>query len=266
MSVARAQEILQTAYGTTHKIAPGQLVMLADQNACWAKYDEVTKGRPNPHTKQPWKDGDAKQYIPGLNGFAEAGTVYIMQTSKLPTVTVHEMLHINTATGFRAAVGETVNEGTTEYLARKAVTAAGIAVEGTGVPVAYPTQRAATEKLIKLVSEDTLKTAYFGGADKLISSYEELMGPGSWAAFKRAAESLDTAAIETATAPSGEGLVKRINQLFDWVVSDSDMQHIEYIYRQAGAVQPQVADAIRKRIPDLMDMGRRAHLRALVGS
>jgi hypothetical protein len=266
MSVARAQEILQSAYGTTHKIVPGTLVMLADQNACWAKYDEVTKGRPNPFSKQPWKNGDAKQYLPGLNGFAENGTVYIMQTSKLPTVTMHEMLHINTANGFRAAVGETVNEGTTEYLARKAATGAGVAVEGTGVAVAYRTQRAAVEKLIKLVSEDTLKSAYFGGADKLIASYEELQGPGSWATFKRAAESMDTAAIETATTTSPEGLVKRIDQLFDWVVSDSDMAQIEYIYRQAGAAQPQVADAIRKRIPDLMDMGRRAHLRAVIGS
>jgi hypothetical protein len=180
MSLAAAQQVLTSSYGTVKQIVPGNIVLLEGRPALWARYDQITKGRTNPYVapNRPWQDGDAQQYIPGLEGFADSDThtVYIDAHSPLPTVTAHEMLHINTAPDFRGRVGETVNEGTTEYLALKALTAAGVSTAGTGGAVAYPTQRTIVQSLIGLVGEGTLIQAYFGGAEQLVATYEALEG------------------------------------------------------------------------------------------
>src|SRR6185437_3802965 len=135
MSLATAQKVLTGAYGGVKTIVPGSIVILADQPACAAKYDEVCIAG---HIKRPdgsdWKAGDcAKDDAAAgvLNqGFAWGGVVYVNGKTTLVTATAHEILHNNTAAGYRTAMGETFNEGSTEYLARKAVAAAGVTVPG----------------------------------------------------------------------------------------------------------------------------------------
>ena len=99
------------------------------------------------------------------------------------------MLHLNTAAGFRGAVGETINEGTTEMLALKTLDVAG--VPATPGVQAYPTQVGMVRKLAAFVGEDTLISAYFGGAATLTDAFEALAGKGSWATLKDYAEKLD---------------------------------------------------------------------------
>src|SRR5262249_54853607 len=148
---------LQKAYGSLKTIVPGNITFVEGQSALWAKYDEVCLRDhvTNPRTRQPWKTGDAQHDIPGLQGFADkgSGTVFVNHFNPLPTATAHEMLHMNTAADFRAAVGETINEGMTERLALKALTAAGVSTTGTGGAQAYPQQREAVEALSGMIGD-----------------------------------------------------------------------------------------------------------------
>ena len=189
LSVTAAQKYLEAVYGKTKKIQAGNIVELKDAAATWAEYDKVNKGRTNPYTNKPWEDGDAKKYIPGLQGFQDADKIYVNVATALHTTTVHEMLHLNTAAGFRGAVGETINEGTTEMLALKALEAAG--VPATPGVQAYPTQVGMVRKLAAFVTEDTLISAYFGGAATLTDAFEALTSKGAWTTLKGYAEKLD---------------------------------------------------------------------------
>ena len=195
LSLAQAEKILKDTYGTVKTIVPGNIQLLDDANAMWAKYDEVCVAGSvtNPSTGKTWKAGDAKTRFPGgLNGFAWSGTVYVNKATALETTTPHEMLHLNTAAGFRAAVGETFNEGSTQYLALKAMKGSGITLK------TYPYQDEVdlTNKLVDLVTEDVLIKAYFGGADTLVTAYEKVKGAGKFADLKAQAEKRDFAAAK----------------------------------------------------------------------
>jgi hypothetical protein len=196
MSLAGAQAILQGEYGDVKDIVPGNIVILADQPACSAKYDEVCIAAGLHHGDRLWQAGDcaADDAAAGVltEGFAWEGTVYVNGKTTLVTATAHEILHTNTAPDFRHAVGETFNEGITETLARKSLTTAGITVPSV---TAYPDQIKITDKLKGLVTEETLIAAYFGGSASLIAKYEELKGAGTWATLKAHAEALDETAV-----------------------------------------------------------------------
>ncbi|HVC80712.1 MAG TPA: hypothetical protein VNL35_09475 [Chloroflexota bacterium] len=84
-------------------------------------------------------------------------------------------------------MGETFNEGSTEYLARKAIAAAGISVPAV---TAYPIQIQITEALIALVGEDAVIVAYFGGAAAL-KDLVRTKAKGTWDQIRAAAEALE---------------------------------------------------------------------------
>lgn len=193
MSLAGAQKVLQGQFGGTKDIVPGTIVMLADQPACSAKYDEVCMAAGVKRSDgSDWAAGDCAKddAAAGVQteGFAWQGTVYVNGATTLVTATAHEILHNNTAPAYRGAVGETINEGTTEIFARRALKSAGVKVPSV---TAYPDQVRMTEKLEKLVGGATLVNAYFGGPDTLVSKFEELKGAGTWANLKLQAEALD---------------------------------------------------------------------------
>lgn len=200
MSLAGAQKILQGAFGGMKEIVPGSIVILADQPACSAKYDEVCIAA---HIKRSdgsdWKAGDCAKddAAAGVQteGFAWGGVVYVNGKTTLVTATAHEILHNNTAGGFRAKVGETLNEGCTELLARRALSVAGVAVPSV---TAYPEQVKFTVRLQTLVGQQVITEAYFGGADKLVKKFEELKGTNTWDAMKTHAEALDEAEFDKA--------------------------------------------------------------------
>jgi hypothetical protein len=202
MSLATAQKVLQGAFGGLKDIVPGTIVILADQPACSAKYDEVTiaAGIKRPDGSA-WQMGDCAKddAAAGVTteGFAWKGVVYVNGQTTLVTATAHEILHNNVAAGFRSLVGETFNEGTTELLARRALKAVGVKVPSV---TAYPDQVKFTERLEKLVGEKVLKDAYFTTPDALVTKFEELKGPNTWAALKLLAEALDEAKFKKALA------------------------------------------------------------------
>jgi hypothetical protein len=205
MELSRGQEVLQAAFGTVHTIVPGNIVVLDNNEAIWERYDQVSRGRNNIYVtpNRTWQDGDARAAFPlGLNGFADAGTVYINRMTTSPTTTVHEMLHLNTAAGYRRAVGETVNEGTTQYLAIKALRQANVALPAS-LPYAQETELAG--HLARLVGEDIVIQAYFGGANTLIDAVDRALGAGSWTRFKALADARDfTGAAAALRRPLGD--------------------------------------------------------------
>jgi hypothetical protein len=206
LSQAQAQSILQSTYGNIHTIVPGNIVMLADTNAAWAQYDQlciagnVTNNFVTP--ARPWQNGDAQARFPaGLNGFQWQGSIYINQQTAIETTTPHEMLHLNTAPGFRRAVGETINEGSTQYLTLKALNAAGIAVTGS---IPYADEVDLVRALVALVGEDTLIQAYFNGAiNQLIGAVDLSQGEGTFATLKQLGDAREFARAKDLLKPGG---------------------------------------------------------------
>lgn len=189
MELARAQELLQKYAGKATNIVPGNIVTLDNKDAIWAKYDEVCMAdnltNVNVNPARAWAAGDAKALMPfGLNGFAWKGTVYINKQTTLATTTAHEMLHINAEPGWRAAVGEQINEGATEHLSVLALRDGGVEVPDW----AYKEEVKLVTKLADVVGINTIKTAYFGGAKSLRDAVENAKGKGSWAKLKAYAD------------------------------------------------------------------------------
>jgi len=199
MSLAAAEKILQGSFGDMKKIVPGTVVILADQAACSAKYDEVCMAdgikRPD---GSAWAAGDCAKddAAAGVTteGFAWKGTVYVNGATTLVTATAHEILHNNVSAEFRSTVGETFNEGITEKLARTALTEAGITVPAV---TAYPDEVEIAEKLIDFFGLEVVKAAYFGSALVLIFMFM-VKGAGTWDELKTAAEALDKDKVDEA--------------------------------------------------------------------
>ena len=185
-----------------------------------------------------------------------------------PTTTVHEMLHINTASTFRSTVGEVINEGMTERLAVQAVAAQGNSVVGS--ENTYAPQRASVGKLIAIVGEQTMKQAYFNGGQTFIEVYNRLMGRNSFTALKRLLDPLPplySAADTVMQPPSATQRIATINALLDWWVSDNDLTIVEGVFSAATeADKASIRTAIQPRITSLTDMGQRARLRAILGT
>ena len=270
MTLSKAQTVLDQSYGNIHKMVPGNITFVEGQPALWAKYDEVCLRDKctNPHTNKAWKTGDAQASIPGLQGFADkgTGTVYVNHYNPLPTATAHEMLHLNTASDFRTAVGETINEGMTEHLALNALTAAGIPTTGTGGAQAYPMQREAVAALAGLVGEDVMVNAYFKGSATLVDTYEALHGKGTWAALKTAMEGLDKSVYEPLLKPpSTEQRIAAINGLLDGGPTPHNVEVIENMLRTPGTDLNAVGAAIRPRLKDIADPGAKRRIMNALG-
>lgn len=111
--------------------------------------------------------------------------------------TVHEQLHRQASPEFRALLGRSLDEGTTEYLTRQLagewyvdlppmVTSyegptRTIRLAPTSVERSYPTETAEVSKLVATVGVDALAKAYFGGNFELMRQrYEEQNGAGAF--------------------------------------------------------------------------------------
>jgi len=203
MSLASAQKVLQGQFGDVKDIVPGTIVVLADQPACSAKYDEVCMADGILHNGVAWQPGDCAKddAAAGVQteGFAWKGVVYVNGATTLVTATTHEMLHNNTGAGFRDKMGETFNEGTTEMLARQALESSEVKVPAV---TAYPTEVKLAIQLKELLGTKTLTDAYFNGPDALIKAFEDLKGAGTWATLKGYADTLDVAQAMAAMSKS----------------------------------------------------------------
>lgn len=267
MDSTRAQEVLNTTFGSIHRMIPVTTVLLEDNAATLAKYDQISVGRNNIFVtpNRPWQAGDAQAAFGGLNGFADNGTIYVNKQTTSPTTTCHEMLHLNTAGGFRAAVGETINEGTTQMLTIKALQQAGVALPAS---LPYAGETAMVRKLATVVGEGTLTSAYFGGADSLISAFNAIQGEGMFALMKARADAKDwTGADRYLQPPSVQQKIAIINDLLDWWVSDNDLDNIGHVVNSlSDADKATVRNAIQPRISSLTSIGQRTRLRVILGT
>ena len=188
MGLGAAEKILQGEFGGLKKIVPGSVVTLPDNDATIARWESINIGRYDHQLARNVGVGDGAVKFAGsiLNGFADAGVVYVNLENETITTTAHEILHNNAAGDFRGKMGETFNEGTTELLAAKALNASGIKTPKT--QTTYHEEVAVTKQLIDLLGEQTWKSAYFEGPDTLIANYESLKGAGGWATLKDLAE------------------------------------------------------------------------------
>ena len=215
MSTAFAQQAIADSFGeVAGDIVPGNITVVADQDALYAAYDQWCIDNGVTHNGSAWAAGDkaADDDAAGvrMNAFAEPepGTnIWVDSTGTDPTATVHEMLHINTASGFRAAVGEIVNEGTTQRLAVKAVTDAGSSAAGS--EFTYQDEQEVVEALVDIVTEPTLISAYFGGAATLTSAYNTAKGDeNAWTTLKALLDANDftgALALIQASTETAEG-------------------------------------------------------------
>jgi hypothetical protein len=186
MEVAYAQKAIKDAFGTVKgsAVITGNVKVVGTRDELYAARDKVEQ-KYNPK----WPDGgskasDVRQHVL-TNAFAEPPPdtgIYVFGGGPDPTATVHEMLHINAAVGFTAKVGRVINEGITQRLAVAAVKAQGNSVVGS--ENTYQSEQGIVAELVKLITEDTIKTAYFGGADTLITAYEAKMGSNQFAVLK----------------------------------------------------------------------------------
>ena len=153
-----------------------------------------------------WKKGDCAKddAAAGVttDGFAWKGIVYVNGKTTHVTATAHEILHNNVSAGFRNKVGQTFYEGTTETLARNALTPAGITDPAV---TAYPDQVKRTAKLQAVIGLPVLCDAYFSDADKLVKKHEELKGASTWATLKGHAEALNVEEFDKANAAKKVG-------------------------------------------------------------
>jgi hypothetical protein len=191
LDLATAKTVLEKTFGKSYTISTGKITLLDDTDAIWKKYDEVAIG----DKVTGWKEGDAKKTYPlGINGFFDktGGTSYINKASALATTTPHEMLHANTAANFRSSVGETLNEGVTQWLCVKALKDSSIAVP-TALP--YADEVGVAQALIDLLGGDSMvQEAYFKGGEattKLIAEVDKKQGAGEFAKVKSEGDKKD---------------------------------------------------------------------------
>lgn len=275
-TAAVAQDAINRTFGQVarRRLVSGQLHVLRDQTATLDQYDLVSirNGVVNPDTGQAWKKGDAYKYFlrrgGGLNGFADGNDVYVCATTAEPTVTIHEILHVNTAPTFRATAGDAINEGTTQRFATRALRESGHSTANVGN--VYPRERDIVNRLVKIVSERVLEIAYFNTPQLLVNTYDSLMGPRAFMILKRTLKGTDAgfqAAQRLLQPPSIQTRVRLANALLDWWVSDADLDHFERIWNSSDvATQAAIRESVTPRVNSLTSLRQRFRLMRILAS
>ena len=183
MEKARAQKILQEAFGDIKGIDAGKVELL-EQAAFKAAWEKIY-GK----TKFAW-DTYVVPVHGNLNGFAHKGVNYVNKSTANVGTVPHEMLHNNTAADFIPFVGSEFNEGSTDVLKQHALKKAGVKS-----PNSYPNQIKCVEKFLASgVSKEQLFTAYLkGGAAQIVGKHVDNTCKGNWAAVKNAMQKKDWA-------------------------------------------------------------------------
>ncbi len=174
MDLASGEKVLTNAFGSVKTIVQGKIEIHA-LAGFKAAYDKIYGASP-----YSWD----KYVVPkfgSLNGFAYDGVNYINSDSAGLHTIVHEMLHNNTASDFRATVGDDFNEGATEILTQ--VACKKLAVDApTCYPGESPVVQAALDAGLPLAD---LETAYLaGGAATKVVGWVDANCKENYAAIK----------------------------------------------------------------------------------
>jgi hypothetical protein len=274
---ARAQRILATTYGAIKPVIPFKVEAL-DDATLKVKFVElqIREKRTNPKTQEPWKPEDA-QMLGRLDGFADHDlqTIYILddpgaEGDDQTPVVVHEMLHLNAASGFAGTMGADIDEGATEYLTIKACAQAGVAIK----KAAYGGQVSLVNLLVQIVGEGTLIQAYFNSPNVLITTLDTVRGEGAFKNLRKRLGSVEDGLSKAEAflkAPRSPDWVKEkikvINDLLDGWVSDNDLEAIRTVFGTVESPEDKQAirEAIAPRVTELVDHGQRARLRLILG-
>ncbi|MCA9988632.1 MAG: hypothetical protein KDE59_30205, partial [Anaerolineales bacterium] len=269
-----ARNAIQNTFGRAaggRNFVTGNITIVADNTALCAQYDriQIRNGVTNRDTGVAWVAGDKARWNQRrgfrTNAFAYEGNIWIDATQTDPTATVHEMLHVNTASSFLSTVGRVINEGTTQRFALRVIRNSGHSVAGS--ERTYVQEQGIVNQLVAIISEGVLENAYFNNPQALVDTYESLLGASSFAVLKRTLN--DTAAGYTAAGrilrpPSAQTRIALINTLLDWWVSDTDIDHVERIYVSANTSdRAAIRTAIEPRLTSLTSLGQRFRLMAV---
>ncbi len=188
---AKSVEVLQKAFGKYKTITEGKVEVLSQADFQKA-YDKVYGS-----TEYSW-DKYVKPKFGNLEGFAKDGVNYINQDKVSVDTVPHEMLHSNADPKFKTAdFGQgNINEGVTEYLTIKAVSA-----EGYTPSHSYRNEEGVIQELVKVTGEEKLLNAYFKGETDALKTAMESKSKGTWADFKAAMDANDWTKAKALLAP-----------------------------------------------------------------
>jgi hypothetical protein len=260
-----AMRIVKGSFGGLRQIAPFEVVALPlnDVQAAYARdcNERGAKKKDKDGSERAWTAADAKH----VAGFADDRNKKIYVSTDLPVLGhVHELLHMNTASGFRSMVGELLNEGMTDHLAVRACKNAGIANYG---PPGYVQGMGIASRLIDSVGEHVLEQAYFNDPTILKRRLDEMQGEGTWDRLKTAMDKNDTAVIEELTkAPSPDVKIHQIDDLlggfWNWV-SDEDVERVISIVDSArdDTERRKLQATVQGHLRELSSMSQRQRLR-----
>jgi hypothetical protein len=125
---------------------------------------------------------EAEEREPDTNAFRDGSEIHLHQDRGEPGTAVHESMHLFSNTEYRDQLGLNVNEGTTEYFAKKLC-----AEQKIKRGDFYPDQYRSVKKLVGAVGEDTVTNAFFKG---------------------------DIDALRTAVDATGGGFFNKVRELF----------------------------------------------------
>jgi hypothetical protein len=133
----------------------------------------------------------------------------------------------------------------------------------------YADETALARRIAAVVSEGTLTSAYFNGANGLIAAFNAIQGDGIFALMKAKADIKDwTGAGRYLQPPTVQQKIALINDLLDGWVSDTDLDNIERILRSLSSdgERTTIRNAIQPRIGSLTSIGQRTRLRVILGT
>ncbi|WP_437277540.1 hypothetical protein WME90_40835 [Sorangium sp. So ce375] len=105
--------------------------------------------------------------LPGggqVNAFTEEGTIYLSTSRGEPSTIIHEGIHLYASGNFRRLFGDSLDEGVTEYFARR------VAITLNYQRDRYRDEHAAALRLVQIFGELAVGSAYFRDDHSLISA------------------------------------------------------------------------------------------------
>jgi hypothetical protein len=174
MDLASGEKVLTNAFGSVKTIVQGKIEIhpLAGFKAA---YDKIYGA-----TQYSW-DAYVVPNFGGLNGFAYDGVNYINSDSAGLHTIVHEMLHNNVASDWRAVVAHDWDEGTTEILTQ--IACKKLAVDA---PTCYPGESPVVQAALDAgLAQSDLESAYLvSGAATKVAGWIDANCKENFAAIK----------------------------------------------------------------------------------
>ena len=146
-------------------------------------YAARAKGRIDPATGETLSEEAARKRAVTSHGFTtQTDEIYLKGGENSPGALLHEAIHALAPDAFDDQYGRRVDEGTTEYFARRVAAKA-----GKHPPSSYKLEHAGVQALAAVVGDALLAEAFFTGKTlRLQSAVDDARGEGTFSAWRRA--------------------------------------------------------------------------------